>query len=216
MAKLKKFRPAWYEESTPAGTWRSLFKWGDPAGFKHPNSGLVRLIMDRFNLTREELSTPRNLSLEQVQVDLPVTLDPAHIRFFERICGAENVLQDAYTRMHCSYGYGMIDALRLRNKIVENVADLVLTPRSTGEIQEIILYCDAQRIPVYVHGAGSTVTRGKEAVKGGISLDMSRHMRRVVEFNETDQTITVEAGMTGPQLEDLLNHAPEKLGAKRR
>lgn len=216
MAKTNKFKPAWFDEPTPAGTWRSLFKWGDPAGFKHPNSGLVRLIMDRFNLTREDLSSPHNLSLEKVELDLPVTLEPEHIQVFERICGAENVLRDAYNRIHCSYGYGMIDALRLRNKIVENVADLVLAPRSAGEIQEIIQYCDAHHIPVYIHGAGSTVTRGKEAVQGGISLDMSRHMHRVVEFNEIDQTITVEAGMTGPQLEDLLNHAPEKLGAKRR
>jgi alkyldihydroxyacetonephosphate synthase len=55
-----------------------------------------------------------------------------------------------------------------------------------------------------------------EAVKGGVTLDMSVHMRRVVAFNEADQTITVEAGMSGPQLEALLNQAPEQLGAVRR
>ena len=38
MAKTK-FVPSWYTQPTPAGTYRSLFKWGDPAGFKHPNSG---------------------------------------------------------------------------------------------------------------------------------------------------------------------------------
>ena len=53
-------------------------------------------------------------------------------------------------------------------------------------------------------------------MKGGIALDMSVHMNRVVAFNEIDQTITVEAGMTGPQLEELLNNAPERLSAKRR
>ncbi|MDP3449190.1 MAG: FAD-binding oxidoreductase, partial [Anaerolineaceae bacterium] len=53
------------------------------------------------------------------------------------------------------------------------------------------------------------------AVKGGIALDMSKHMNKVVKFNEMDQTITVQAGMTGPQLEDLLNHAKTKLNAKR-
>ncbi|MGE5788891.1 MAG: FAD-binding oxidoreductase, partial [Myxococcales bacterium] len=63
--------------------------------------------------------------------------------------------------------------------------------------------CSTQRIAVYIYGAGSSVTRGCEAVKGGISLDMSTHMNRVVQFNEIDQTITVEAGMTGPQLEEL-------------
>jgi alkyldihydroxyacetonephosphate synthase len=37
----------------------------------------------------------------------------------------------------------------------------------------------------------------------------------VIEFNETNQTITVQPGMTGPQLEDILNHAPETLRASR-
>jgi alkyldihydroxyacetonephosphate synthase len=37
---------------------------------------------------------------------------------------------------------------------------------------------------------------------------MATHMNRVVEFNETNQTITVESGMMGPVLEDFLNHAP--------
>ncbi|HOS53123.1 MAG TPA: FAD-binding oxidoreductase, partial [Anaerolineaceae bacterium] len=77
-------------------------------------------------------------------------------------------------------------------------------------------YSNQHQIPVYVYGAGSSVTRGVEAVKGGIALDMSTHMNRVVSFNETDQTITVETGMTGPQLEEILNHAPERLGAQRR
>ena len=50
MAKKQKFKPNWYEDPTPSGTYRSLLKWGDPAAFKHPNSGLVGLIMDSFNL----------------------------------------------------------------------------------------------------------------------------------------------------------------------
>ena len=32
MASNENFTPAWYEEPVPAGTWRSIFKWGDPAG----------------------------------------------------------------------------------------------------------------------------------------------------------------------------------------
>lgn len=216
MSAKKVVVPNWFTGSTPPGTWRSLFKWGDPTEFKHPNSGLVRLVMDTFKLTEEQLQQPLNLGLDQVDVEAPVTIAHQHLQTFTTICGKENVFTDTYTRIRCSYGYGMIDALRLRNHIVENLPELVLAPRSAEEIQRVITYCDQNTIPIYIHGAGSTVTRGKEAVKGGIALDMSRHMNRVVNFNETDQTITVEAGMTGPQLEDLLNHAPEQLGAKYR
>jgi alkyldihydroxyacetonephosphate synthase len=40
-------------------------------------------------------------------------------------------------------------------------------------------------------------------------------MNRVIAFNETDQTITVEAGMSGPKLEALLNNAEREFGAAR-
>jgi len=108
----------------------------------------------------------------------------------------------------------MIDALRLRKHIIENIADLVLCPRNQQDIEAIVQYCDANRIPIYVYGGGSTVTRGTEAVKGGISLDMSVHMNKVVEFNEINQTITVQAGMWGPKLERILQNAPETLHAR--
>ncbi len=216
MAKEKKFRPNWYEDPTPPGTYRSLFKWGDLAAYKHPNSGLVKLMMDSFHLSAEDLQDPIDLALDPVTSEQPVTMEQAHIDALTAICGVENVSTDTYTRLSRSYGGGMIDALRLRKHIIENLPDLVLAPRSTDEIQRVIDYCDEHHIAIYIYGAGSTVTRGMEAVKGGVALDMSVHMNRVVAFNEIDQTITVEAGMTGPQLEELLNNAPERLAAKRR
>ena len=75
--------------------------------------------------------------------------------------------------------------------------------------------CAEKKIPLYVYGGGSSVTRGVECMKGGISLDMRLRFNKVVSFNEVDQTITVEAGMSGPKLEQTLNDAPHTLGAKR-
>ncbi len=216
MVKKQKITPNWYEAPTPTGTYRSLLKWGDPAAFKHPNSGLVKLMMDTFNLSPEDLQEPLDLALDPLEIEEPVTMEQRHIDALTAICGIENVYTDTFTRLSRSYGGGMIDALRLRKHIIENLPDLVLAPRSTEEIQLVIDYCNQHHIAIYIYGAGSTVTRGMEAVKGGIALDMSVHMNRVVSFNETDQTITVEAGMTGPQLEDFLNNAPERLGATRR
>ena len=216
MSKKNQCTPAWYEQRVPDGTYRSLFKWGDPAEYKHPNSGLVRLILDTFNMSPTELLVPENLALEKVEVEVPITLEKHHLEKFKQISGAENIHTDTYARIKKSYGGGMIDALRLRHHIVENIADVVVAPRNQDEIEKLVAYCDHERIPMYVFGGGSTVTRGMEAVKGGISIDMSAHMNQVVHFNEIDQTITVQAGMSGPTLEELLNRAPEKLGAKRR
>ncbi|HOT53272.1 MAG TPA: hypothetical protein PLH68_04595, partial [Anaerolineaceae bacterium] len=106
MAKKEGFRPNWYEEVTPPGTYRSLVKWGDPAGIKHPNSGLVRLIMDQFQLTEADLSNPLNLSLDMVTDSVPCRMPAEHLAFFRALCGDENVLTDTYTRISRSYGKG--------------------------------------------------------------------------------------------------------------
>ena len=37
-------------------------------------------------------------------------------------------------------------------------------------------------IPLYVYGGGSSVTRGVEPTKGGISLDMRRNFNKVISF----------------------------------
>lgn len=215
MAKKDKFIPAWYEETVPTGTWRSIFKWGDPAAYKHPNSGLTKLIMDRFALSEDTLSRPGQLGLDQVPDNVPVILPAEHLHFLEQTCGGENLRTDTYTRIKRSYGQGMIDALRLRRKIVENIPEVVVAPRSQAEIEAIVAYANNHLIPIYVFGGGSTVTRGYEATKGGICIDMSLHMNKLIELNETDQTVTVEAGMWGTKLEDLLQNAVTKLGAKR-
>ncbi len=217
MAEKSKFVPGWYEERTPDGSYRSLLKWGDPEGIKHPNSGLVKLVMDEFGLDEAWLSKASNLSLEKIEDTVPCKLHPEHLAALTKIVGAENVHTDTYERIKRSYGKGMLDALRLRRKLIENIADAVVAPRNTEDVRKIVAYANENHIPVYIFGGGSTVTRGMEATLGGsISLDMSRHMTKVVNFNEIDQTITVQAGMSGPSLEHILNHAPKELGAKRK
>ena len=114
MSKKTKVSPAWYEQRVPEGTYRSIFKWGAPDQFKHPNSGLVRLMLDTFKLSSIDMMVPEDLALDKVDVEVPVTLAAKHLERFTGICGAENVRTDTYTRIDRSYGGGMIDALRLR------------------------------------------------------------------------------------------------------
>jgi len=53
-----------------------------------------------------------------------------------------------------------------------------------------------------------------EPVRGGVSLDMRKRFNKVLSFNETDQTVTVQAGISGPALEQALNNAVLRFGAK--
>jgi alkyldihydroxyacetonephosphate synthase len=214
MSKNKTFTPAWCELEAPPQSYRSLFKWGDPKGFKHPGRGLYALLKEKFSLTDTDFLKPE-LGMEIVDQVIPSKLAERHTRAFIKIVGEENAHGDTYHRIRASYGGGAIDALRLRHKIIENIPDLVLCPRDETDIAAIVSYCDDKRIPLYIYGGGSSVTRGMEAVKGGVTLDLSVHLNKVININEIDQTVTVQAGIYGPELERILNRAPETLKASR-
>ena len=209
------FKPDWNKEAPPSGSYRSIFKWGDPSEFKHPNSKLFRLIKKTFDMTDEDFKTPIKTGLNSVSFDRPISLSNEQIEAFRQIVGSENVKTDDYSRLQVAYGKTMIDLMRLREGIIENIPDIVLHPRDKYDIEKIVVYCNEQKIPVYVYGGGSSVTRGVECMKAGISLDMRIHMNKVIKFNEINQTITVEAGMSGPKLEKTLNDAPKLFNAER-
>lgn len=214
--RYKKFEPKWFQGDIPQDSYRSIFKWGDPSKIKAPRESLYTMMKGLFGLKDEDFQDYReSLGLDEVQFELPIRLSDADIAAFKDIVGDEFVRTDDYARLSVAYGKTMYDILRLRNKIVENVPDAVLYPESKEQIEAVVAYCSAHKIPLYVYGGGSSVTRGVECMLGGISLDMRLRFNKVVAFNEVDQTITVQAGMSGPRLEEVLNNAVLEFGAKR-
>ncbi|GHV21071.1 oxidoreductase [Spirochaetia bacterium] len=212
----KDFEPKWFNGDIPRDSYRSIFKWGVPRQIKAPRESLYKLMKETFGLNDSDFKDySENLGLEKVEFNIPITLTSAQVDTFRKIVGAEFVRTDDYARLSVAYGKTMYDILRTRNKVVENVPDAVLYPDTKAQIEEIVAFCNQEKIPVYVYGGGSSVTRGVECVKGGISLDMRLRFNKVVSFNETDQSITVEAGMSGPKLEKTLNEAVAGFGAKR-
>jgi alkyldihydroxyacetonephosphate synthase len=216
MSKEKPFYPAWTEEPPQKGTYRSIFKWGDPAGFKHPNRGLYCMMKHVFQMTDDDFARRQEEGDETVECKQPSRLSEEQMRSFKRLVGEENVEADGYSRVKYATGMTMEEALKLRKGIVEDVADLVVHPRDKEDVRKLVAYCDEQRIPICTYGGGSSVTLGNRCTKGGVALVMSTHMNRVLDFNETNQTITVEPGMLGPRYEALLNNAPETFKAKRK
>lgn len=215
MSKSKKFVPDWYHEKAPERSYRSILKWGDPEAFKAPNTKLYELMKETFHMTDDDFKVKQEMGLEEVDYDIPCRLSNDQIAALEAIVGKANVSTDNYARLSVAYGKTMVDLMRLRKHIVENVPDAVVYPKNREDIIALVKYCCEQKIPMYVYGGGSSVTRGVEAVKGGITLDMRKNFNKVISFSEHNQTITVEAGMSGPKLEETLNNAVSTLGAKR-
>jgi alkyldihydroxyacetonephosphate synthase len=214
--KYKDFEPKWYHGKVPSDSWRSIFKWGKPDEIKAPRESLFKMMRDDFGLTNDDFKDySEDLGLDPVKFNIPVKLSTAQLASFEGILGKQYVRTDDYARFSVAYGKTMYDLMRTRNRIVENIPDAVLYPDTKEQIEAIVALCAAEKIPLYVYGGGSSVTRGVECVKGGVSLDLRLRFNKVINFNEIDQCITVEAGMSGPKLEETLNDAVRKFGAKR-
>ncbi|MGD8824600.1 MAG: FAD-binding oxidoreductase [Myxococcales bacterium] len=207
------FTPPWFEGPLPERSYRSAFKWGAPQAYKHPNSRLYALMKETFSLDDDYFQTPQKLGLEDVEVDAPISLASEQVAFFHGLLGEENVSADAYDRLRASYGKTMLDALRLRDHQVENLPDLVLHPRHRDDVEEIVRYCNEQQIALYTYGAGSSVTRGTECYRGGVSINLGTHMNRILSLNAVNQTVTVEPGILGPALEDALRDARARFDA---
>ncbi len=213
----KGFEPKWVLTPAPADSYRSIFRWGDPTFFKYPKESLYKMMKEKFCLDDDYFREySDDLGLDKVELpDNPCTLDPKHIDALKAIVGEENVSLRDYDRLDVAYGYTGYDLLRLRHKRIDAVPDVVVYPSTTEQVEKIVAYVVEHKIPLYVYGGGSTVTRGVEPTKGGITLDMRKNFNKVIAFNEVDQTITVQAGMSGPDLERTLQNAPSIFGAKR-
>ena len=213
----KGFEPKWLLTPAPADSYRSIFRWGDPEFFKYPKESLYNLMKDVFKMTDDDFKDyTDDIGFDKVELpNNPSKIAKKHITALKKIVGDDFVSTSDYDRLSVAYGQTGYDLLRMRHKQIDSVPDVVVYPDTTEQVEEIVAYCVKNKLPLYVYGGGSSVTRGVEPVKGGVSLDMRKRFNKVISFNETDQTITVQAGMSGPTLENTLNNAKEIFGAKR-
>jgi len=208
------FQPNWIHTEPIKNSFRSIFKYGAPNGFKHPNIRLFQEIKQVFNLSDLDFEKPYSTGNEIVNFQKKSNLADYQIEKFISISGTENVSTNEYDRLKYSSGKTVEEALKLRAGEIDKITDLVIHPRNKTEIAEIVTYCNDQKIPIYVFGGGSSVNLGFLPEKGGVTLVLSTHLNKIVAFNEKNQTVTVEAGMLGPAFEEALNNAKKLFGAK--
>ncbi len=82
--------------------------------------------------------------------------------------------------------------------------DAVVFAHNTDEVAQVATLCSTHGSPLIAFGAGSSVEGHVLAIRGGITLDLSR-MNRVLAVNADDLDATVEAGVTRKQLNGHLH-----------
>lgn len=83
--------------------------------------------------------------------------------------------------------------------------DAVVFPESTAEVARIVSACAAHRVPIVPFGMGSSLEAHVNAIRGGVSIDMTR-LARVLRISPEDMDATVEAGLTHRALNTALRN----------
>ena len=207
--KFKHFHPDWTEKAPAPGTFRSIFKYGDPHSFKHPSDNWYEMMKREFHLSDADFLKKQEEGHAPVIMNRPTALTPSQIEQLKAVVGPQNVALDDYSRVKFACGKTTEEMLELRQGIIREVADVVVHPRDKHDVRKIVEYCNVERIPVTVFSAGSSVNFGCRPAKGGVSLVVSTHMNKLLEVSELNQTARVQPGMYGPTYEEALNRAPE-------
>lgn len=185
-------------------TYREILKWGDKRE-QVVDEPTLELIKEKFNLTNKDLEQKYELGNTEVTLEKDCLLESSTLNQLAAIVGDDNITTDNYSRASHAYGKCYTDLLHLRHGNVPTPPDAVIYPRNTNEIIKIVALCNNNNIAITPFGGSSSVTRGVETPKAGISLDMTKHLNQVLEVNEVNSTATVQAGMFGPAYEEYLN-----------
>jgi alkyldihydroxyacetonephosphate synthase len=111
-----------------------------------------------------------------------------------------------YERVSHSLGKAYRDVVRGFYGRFENPPDLVAFPKDESEIEAVLGWAEAEGAAVVPFGGGTSVCGGVEPRVGEravVSLDL-RRLDRVLEVDPTSLAARIQAGATGPGLENQL------------
>ncbi len=83
--------------------------------------------------------------------------------------------------------------------------DAVVFAESTQDVSDAVKLCAQHNVPIIPFGVGSSLEGHLLAVRGGISLDLSR-MNQVLAIHAEDLTVTVQPGVTRKALNEAIKH----------
>jgi glycolate oxidase len=112
-----------------------------------------------------------------------------------RAVGSEHVLDSGLDRFGYSYDSSSIPL------VPPPLPDVVVRPRTAGQVAEVMALAWARDVPVTPRGAASGRTGGSVPVRGGIVLALDR-MTDILGIDRAEMTATVQPGVRTMDLHD--------------
>ena len=88
----------------------------------------------------------------------------------------------------------------------KNRPDVVVFPRSTEQVQEIVRLCNEFDVPFLPRGAGTSLAGGTVPIGGGVVIEFSR-LNNILELNLRDRYAVVQAGVVNLWITNRLKGA---------
>ena len=143
------------------------------------------------------------------EVEKPVPLEAVELREprLRRPGAFGDLFSDGrYERVSHTLGKAYRDVVRGFYGKFEHPPDLVAFPRDESEIEAVLSWAEAEGAAVIPFGGGTSVVGGVEPRLGErpvVSMDL-RRLDRVLEIDPQSMAARIQAGATGPSLEDQL------------
>jgi alkyldihydroxyacetonephosphate synthase len=179
---------------------RKFWGWGyedeqpSPAELRSAAKG----IRDHLGFGAEDVELP--LSADDIELS-PARLAPPPA--LAGICTSE-----PYERASHSYGKSYSDIVRAFRGRFDHCCDVVAFPRDERDLGELLEWCSDARAAAIPYGGGTSVVGGiepavGEGYAGAVTIDL-RNLDRVLEVDSVSRAARIEAGASGPSLEDQL------------
>lgn len=161
--------------------------------------------MSTMNATGVQHENQPGQAIKKPQTWSAVDLPEEIAQTLRTIAGDQQVLisvadRFAYSRDRLPYGLFKLRA----GDLPGTLPSAIVIPADEGELIEIVLLANREHVRLIPFGAGSGVLGGTIPLCSEVMVDLKR-MNRILEVNEIDGTVTVQAGMNGGHFEAELN-----------
>jgi alkyldihydroxyacetonephosphate synthase len=152
-----------------------------------------------------------HLGLGEVEVEDPVALEAVKLpapRVAPPAALTELCADDDHARASHAWGKSYADVVRGFRGRFDDPPDFVARPRDETDVERLLEWCAAERVAAIPYGGGTSVVGGvqpavDESYNGAISIDLGL-LERVLEVDPVSRSARIQAGATGPRLEEQL------------
>jgi alkyldihydroxyacetonephosphate synthase len=102
-----------------------------------------------------------------------------------------------------AHGASYLDVVRALRGEFPHLPGVVVRPGDEAGVLAALERADAEDLAVTPYGGGTSVVGGVDPVAGGMSLDLGR-LDRVLEVDPVSRAARIQAGATGPRIEQQL------------